>query len=248
VNPRALELVADRWCMWLLVAVDEHEGSRFTDLAGEPGLSRSVLADRLQRLVESRLLTAELYSTHPPRRRYVLTERGHALRRICVQLLHVAGGGTLPAPTLAATGTPAAQRESLPAPRAHPSKPTPDTNSLPIASPDAAPHPTDRLLAADPDHAWTIYRDTVAPLVRYDDQYRTQLVETLETWLACDASVSVAAVRLFAHRHTVRYRLGRARELTGLDPDSLADRERLLLGLRALRMFQRTGGRDLLAP
>ena len=38
--------------------------------------------------------------------------------------------------------------------------------------------------------------------------------------------------RLFTHRHTIRYRLDRARELTGLDVSSTDGRERLSLGSR----------------
>jgi hypothetical protein len=52
-----------------------------------------------------------------------------------------------------------------------------------------------------------------------------------------DASTAVAAARLYAHRHTIRYRLGRVQELTGLDVELQADRERLTLGLRAWRMY-----------
>ena len=75
--------------------------------------------------------------------------------------------------------------------------------------------------------------------MQYDEQYRTQLVDTLRMYIESDASTSVAAARLYAHRHTVRYRLARVRELTGLDVDVLADRERLMLGLRSLRMLAR---------
>ena len=98
-------------------------------------------------------------------------------------------------------------------------------------------HPADTLLASDPAAAREIYARAIAPLVRYDDQYRTSLVETLSTWFACDASVSMAAAQMFAHRHTIRYRLARVRELTGLDSSDAADREQLALGLRAMRLL-----------
>jgi sugar diacid utilization regulator len=41
------------------------------------------------------------------------------------------------------------------------------------------------------------------------------------------------AAAVYAHRHTVAYRLDRVRDLTGLDPSRTEDREQLGLGLKA---------------
>ena len=60
-------------------------------------------------------------------------------------------------------------------------------------------------------------------------------------FLECDASHMRTAKRLFTHRHTVRYRLARIGELTGLDVGSTAGREQLGLGLKAMRLLA-TGG------
>jgi DNA-binding PucR family transcriptional regulator len=81
------------------------------------------------------------------------------------------------------------------------------------------------------------HEETVAPIVAYDEQYETELVRTLETFLDVDGSVARAAERLFTHRHTIRYRLERVRELTGLDVSSTDGRERLGLGLKAMRVL-----------
>ena len=43
--------------------------------------------------------------------------------------------------------------------------------------------------------------------------------------------------RLYTHRHTVRYRLERVRDLSGLDVGSTDGRERLGLGLKAMRVL-----------
>jgi len=45
------------------------------------------------------------------------------------------------------------------------------------------------------------------------------------------------APTIHANRHTVRYRLERIKELTGLDPFTSEDRERLGLGLKAFRII-----------
>ena len=40
-----------------------------------------------------------------------------------------------------------------------------------------------RVLASHPEEVRSFYEDTVAPLVRYDEQYSTDLVGTLEAYL-----------------------------------------------------------------
>ena len=81
------------------------------------------------------------------------------------------------------------------------------------------------------------YAETVRPLVTYDEQYETDLLGTLSTFLDCDANVNATAARLITHRHTIRYRFERVRELTGLDVSSTDGREKLSLGLKAMRVL-----------
>jgi sugar diacid utilization regulator len=92
-------------------------------------------------------------------------------------------------------------------------------------------------MSEDPGELERFHDETVAPLLAYDDQYETELVRTLETFLDEDGSVARTSEKLFTHRHTVRYRLERVRELTGLDVSSTDGRERLGLGLKAMRVL-----------
>ena len=92
-------------------------------------------------------------------------------------------------------------------------------------------------MSEDPGELERFYEETVAPLVAYDDQYETQLARTLESFLDADGNVARTAERLFTHRHTIRYRLERVRDLTGLDVGSTDGRERLGLGLKAMRVL-----------
>jgi sugar diacid utilization regulator len=94
-----------------------------------------------------------------------------------------------------------------------------------------------RVLASHPEEVRSFYEDTVAPIVRYDDQYRTDLVGTLEAYLEQNCNMNATASAIYAHRHTVAYRLERVKELTGLDPMLSEDRERLGLGLKAYRII-----------
>jgi sugar diacid utilization regulator len=89
----------------------------------------------------------------------------------------------------------------------------------------------------DPAELRRFYEETVRPLVAYDEQYETDLLGTLATFLDCDANVNATASRLFTHRHTIRYRFERVRELTGLDVASSDGREKLSLGLKAMRVL-----------
>jgi DNA-binding PucR family transcriptional regulator len=93
-----------------------------------------------------------------------------------------------------------------------------------------------RALASDPEEVHRFYEDTVAPLVTHDEQYRGDLLPTLESYLGNDCNMNATARAIYAHRHTVAYRLERVKELTGLDPAATEDRERLGLGLKALRI------------
>jgi sugar diacid utilization regulator len=94
-----------------------------------------------------------------------------------------------------------------------------------------------RVLASHPEEVRSFYEDTVAPIVRYDDQYGTDLVGTLDAYLDNNCNMNATAATIYAHRHTVAYRLDRMRELTGLDPVRSEDRERLGLGLKAYRII-----------
>ena len=92
-------------------------------------------------------------------------------------------------------------------------------------------------MSEDPAELERFYSETVEPLVAYDEQYETELVTTVETYLENDGNVAATAQQLFTHRHTIRYRLERARELCGHDVTSTEGREKLGLGLKAMRVL-----------
>jgi sugar diacid utilization regulator len=92
-------------------------------------------------------------------------------------------------------------------------------------------------MSENPSELRRFYSETVEPLAAYDEQYETELVRTLQTFLDADGNVAGTAQRLFTHRHTVYYRLERVRELSGLDVSSSDGREKLSLGLKAMRVL-----------
>jgi DNA-binding PucR family transcriptional regulator len=94
-------------------------------------------------------------------------------------------------------------------------------------------------LEEDPDEVRSFYEETIARVERYDDEHNTDLVATLETFLANNRSIAATAEALFTHRHTIRYRLGRIADLTGLDVNRSEDQEKLGFGLKAMRLLRK---------
>ncbi|MBS1879625.1 MAG: helix-turn-helix domain-containing protein [Actinobacteria bacterium] len=92
-------------------------------------------------------------------------------------------------------------------------------------------------MSDDPGELERFYAETIQPLADYDEQYETELVTTVEAYLDNDGNVAATAKQLFTHRHTIRYRLERVRELCGHDVSSTEGREKLGLGLKAMRVL-----------
>lgn len=93
------------------------------------------------------------------------------------------------------------------------------------------------LLGTTSEELRSFYSETVEPLVAYDEQYETDLVATVEAYLDSDANVPATAKKMFTHRHTIRYRLERIRDLSGHDATATDGRERLGLGIKAMRVL-----------
>jgi hypothetical protein len=102
--------------------------------------------------------------------------------------------------------------------------------------PDSGAGPPWSVSVADDADARSHYESTLAPLVRYDDQYGTELVPTLERVLGAAGDAAEVAAGLGVPAHTVRYRIEKARELSGWDAAVPAHRRSLALGVRCLRV------------
>ncbi|GEL22925.1 hypothetical protein PSU4_18790 [Pseudonocardia sulfidoxydans NBRC 16205] len=89
----------------------------------------------------------------------------------------------------------------------------------------------------DPD-LQTFIDDVTGPLVAYDRDNDGALIRTLRAFFDADCSQRVAAERLFVHHKTLRYRLERIRQLTGLDLSRHEDRMRADFALRLLQVNQ----------
>lgn len=88
---------------------------------------------------------------------------------------------------------------------------------------------------SDPD-LQTFIEDVTGPLVAYDRDNDGSLVRTLRAFFDADCSQRAAAEKLFVHHKTLRYRLERIKQLTGLDLSRHDDRMRADVALRLLQL------------
>jgi DNA-binding PucR family transcriptional regulator len=77
---------------------------------------------------------------------------------------------------------------------------------------------------------------------------RTELIQTLRAWYASNGSRAGVAERIGIHRNSVGYRLGRIRELLGVDPTSPAAARTLQVALDALDVVEALGTSTPAAP
>jgi hypothetical protein len=76
-------------------------------------------------------------------------------------------------------------------------------------------------------------RRVLGPLLDYDAEQHTDLVHTVRVFLECSGSPTRAAKALHVHVNTLRYRIGRAGELLGVDLTEFTDQLDVYLALRA---------------
>ncbi len=89
------------------------------------------------------------------------------------------------------------------------------------------------VLLSNPPELERLRASTIAEVERYDEAHDTELLATLEAFLAHNGSTTETAEAMNLHRHTVGYRLARVQEVSRLSPYESDGRERLSLGLKA---------------
>jgi sugar diacid utilization regulator len=89
------------------------------------------------------------------------------------------------------------------------------------------------LLRSSPD-ADRLLGELLRPVLAYDAERGTDLVQTLRTYVQAGFSPTRSAAQLIVHPNTVLYRLRRIRELTGRDPHEPDDLVLLAIALKHL--------------
>jgi len=84
---RTLDLIGERWTILILRDLLTKGPQRFQDLQDSlAGAAPNTLSARLKGLEEDGLIARKLYSEHPPRLEYHLTDRGRSLGPVLAAL------------------------------------------------------------------------------------------------------------------------------------------------------------------
>jgi sugar diacid utilization regulator len=85
-------------------------------------------------------------------------------------------------------------------------------------------------------------REWLGTLLDYDQDHHADLVNTLFQYLECGGSYDATARTLIIHRSTLRYRLQRIRDITGLDISGVDNRLNLHVAVRAWHVLSGGSG------
>jgi len=90
--------------------------------------------------------------------------------------------------------------------------------------------------ASDRPEVHDFVTEWLGPLLSYDRKKNSDLVTTLTHYLDCGGNYDATAQSLSIHRSTLRYRLGRIRDISGRDLQDVEDRLNLHLATRIVRV------------
>ncbi len=94
------------------------------------------------------------------------------------------------------------------------------------------------ILLRESQELWEFYRLTLAALAEYDREQGAELLKTLDVFFDNLGNLARTAEALHVHRNTLLYRIGRIREISGLDPDQADERLAMWIALKAHRVLQ----------
>lgn len=84
---KSLSILGESWTL-MIIRSSFLNCKRFDEFQKELNVTRHLLADRLNKLVENKILVKKPYQTNPVRNEYHLTRKGEALFPIIMSLTH----------------------------------------------------------------------------------------------------------------------------------------------------------------
>jgi|GEM_PF-4373321 len=104
-----------------------------------------------------------------------------------------------------------------------------------------------RLLSAitDPAELQDYLETTIGPVVKHDRERKTELIASLRVFVDTDGNLAEASKKLFVHPNTLKYRIRKIQELTGLDPRLGRDRLTLAMALQVMDLLAVREGRNV---
>jgi DNA-binding HxlR family transcriptional regulator len=86
---RTLDIIGERWTILILRDLFLHGSRRFQDFVESlTGIAPNTLSSRLKVLETEGIIEREIYSDHPPRMEYRLTQKGKDLGPVLTALKH----------------------------------------------------------------------------------------------------------------------------------------------------------------
>ncbi len=85
------------------------------------------------------------------------------------------------------------------------------------------------------------YQSAIGPLVTFDKENNTNLLETLEVFLLENANLSAAAKKLYIHRNTMTYRINKIKSILNTDFEDSEKLLKLQIGIRVMRILNSLG-------
>lgn len=82
------------------------------------------------------------------------------------------------------------------------------------------------------------YKEILEPLVNYDKEKGTELIETLKKYFECAGNLKKISEEMYTHYNTVIYRIQRIKEITGIDLEDYDNRLNFQISLKILEMLE----------
>ncbi|MEW9096941.1 MAG: PucR family transcriptional regulator ligand-binding domain-containing protein [Clostridiaceae bacterium] len=81
------------------------------------------------------------------------------------------------------------------------------------------------------------YNSSIRKLAEYDEENKTNLIETLEIYFKCKGNMSEAAKTMYIHRNTLLYRLDKIKEILNTDLENGDENLEFQLGIHIMKLL-----------
>lgn len=93
-------------------------------------------------------------------------------------------------------------------------------------------------IARNPDELARFYCSDFIKIMKYDKKHNTQYLETVFQYLQCNRNLGETAEKLFIHKNTVSYRIGKVREIFNIDFENTYKRFKLYYSCLLYKMVE----------
>jgi len=95
------------------------------------------------------------------------------------------------------------------------------------------------ILMPNADNGWIqdFYNRILSPIQSYDEKYHTELFHTALNYIENDGKIIDTAQRLFLHKNTIRYRIGKIKELLHMEDKELEFYEQLSMAIKLYKIY-----------